>query len=140
MLTGELPLGKFAPPARKVQVDVRFDEVVLRALAKEPELRYQQASEVKTAVETITSTAPAKPDGEKTKTAARGEPVPGFAPQPKADNLGSTSESVRTQFVILAVAWWIGTPLMIIGDLLPRPAGLLVDVLSLPALIVEAVF
>ena len=36
MLTGELPLGKFAPPSRKVQVDVRLDEVVLHALEKEP--------------------------------------------------------------------------------------------------------
>jgi hypothetical protein len=57
MLTGELPLGKFAPPSRKVQVDVRFDEVVLHALEKEPEHRYQHASEVKTAVETIACTA-----------------------------------------------------------------------------------
>jgi serine/threonine protein kinase len=40
MLTGELPLGKFQPPSQKVQVDVRLDEVVLRSLAKEPELRY----------------------------------------------------------------------------------------------------
>ena len=54
MLTGELPIGKFAPPSRKVQVDVRLDDVVLHALEKEPELRYQQASQVKTAVETIT--------------------------------------------------------------------------------------
>src|SRR6266513_421170 len=56
MLTGELPLGKFAPPSSKVQVDVRLDEVVLRALEKEPERRYQQVSEVKGAVETIAST------------------------------------------------------------------------------------
>jgi len=54
MLTGELPLGKFAPPSHKVEVDVRLDEVVLHALEKEPALRYQQASEIKTAVETIT--------------------------------------------------------------------------------------
>jgi len=56
MLTGELPLGKFQPPSRKVQVDVRLDDVVLHALEKEPARRYQQASEVKTAVDTITST------------------------------------------------------------------------------------
>jgi HEAT repeat protein/predicted Ser/Thr protein kinase len=56
MLTGELPLGKFQPPSKKVQVDVRLDEIVLRALEKEPELRYQQASEVKSDVETIATT------------------------------------------------------------------------------------
>ena len=56
MLTGELPLGKFAPPSQKVQMDVRLDEVVLHALEKEPARRYQQASQVKTAVETIAGT------------------------------------------------------------------------------------
>jgi tRNA A-37 threonylcarbamoyl transferase component Bud32/TM2 domain-containing membrane protein YozV len=56
MLTGELPLGKFAPPSQKVHVDVRLDEVVLHALEKEPARRYQHASQVKTAVETIAGT------------------------------------------------------------------------------------
>jgi hypothetical protein len=56
MLTGELPIGRFAPPSRKVQIDVRLDEVVLRALEKEPEHRYQHASDVKTQVETIITT------------------------------------------------------------------------------------
>ena len=51
MLTGELPLGRFAPPSEKVQVDVRLDEVVLRALEKEPERRYQQVTEIKTGME-----------------------------------------------------------------------------------------
>ncbi len=58
MLTGELPLGKFSPPSsRKIEVDVRLDDVVLRSLEKEPARRYQQASQVKTAVDTIASTA-----------------------------------------------------------------------------------
>jgi predicted Ser/Thr protein kinase len=48
MLTGELPLGRFEPPSHKVEVDVRIDQVVLRALEKAPERRYQRASEVKT--------------------------------------------------------------------------------------------
>jgi hypothetical protein len=39
-----------------VQIDVRLDEVVLRALEKEPERRYQQVSEIKTKVESIVST------------------------------------------------------------------------------------
>jgi serine/threonine protein kinase len=58
MLTGELPLGRFAPPSQKVQMDVRLDEVVLRSLEKEPERRYQQASQVKTDVENISRTVP----------------------------------------------------------------------------------
>lgn len=53
MLTGELPLGRFAPPSHKVQVDVRLDEVVLRTLEREPDRRYQHASDVKTEVESI---------------------------------------------------------------------------------------
>jgi hypothetical protein len=56
MLTGELPLGKFQPPSNKVSIDVRLDDVVLRALAKEPERRYQQASALRTEVETIAGT------------------------------------------------------------------------------------
>src|SRR5512136_359818 len=53
MLTGELPDQPIEPPSRKVRIDVRLDEVVLRALEKEPERRYQQVSQVKTDVETI---------------------------------------------------------------------------------------
>ena len=53
MLTGELPLGRFAAPSQKAQVDVRLDEVVLRTLEKEPDRRYQRASEVKTEVEQV---------------------------------------------------------------------------------------
>ena len=56
MLTGELPLGKFSPPSQKVQIDVRLDEVVMRTLEKERERRYQQASDVKTDVDTIRTT------------------------------------------------------------------------------------
>ena len=56
MLTGDLPLGKFSPPSSKVQVDVRFDEIVLRALENDPARRYQQVSEVKSQVATVVGT------------------------------------------------------------------------------------
>lgn len=62
LLTGELPMGRFAPPSKKVQIDVRLDEVVLRALEKEPEQRWQQASEVKTEVEAIKATRTRQPE------------------------------------------------------------------------------
>ena len=53
MLTGELPGKRMEPPSKKVQIDVRLDEVVMRALEKDPERRYSQASVLKTQVETI---------------------------------------------------------------------------------------
>ena len=55
MLTGELPMGRFAPPSQKVQIDIRIDEIVLRSLEKEPARRYQRASDVKTELETVNS-------------------------------------------------------------------------------------
>src|SRR5688572_6789411 len=58
MLTGELPGKRLEPPSKKVQIDVRLDEIVLRALEQKPELRYQQASVLKTQVETISAEAP----------------------------------------------------------------------------------
>ena len=63
LLTGELPLGRFAPPSQRVQVDVRLDDVVLRALEKEPARRYQQVSDVKTRLDTIAGSAPTRVQG-----------------------------------------------------------------------------
>jgi serine/threonine protein kinase len=51
MLTGELPLGRFPLPSQRAEVNARIDEVVLRTLEKERELRQQSAEEVKTEVE-----------------------------------------------------------------------------------------
>ncbi len=50
LLTGELPLGRFAPPSQKTDVSTDLDQIVLRTLEKEPNQRYQHASDVKTAV------------------------------------------------------------------------------------------
>jgi tRNA A-37 threonylcarbamoyl transferase component Bud32 len=51
MLTGRLPVGHFPMPSEKAGTDAYLDAVVLRALEREPERRYQHASEVKTDVE-----------------------------------------------------------------------------------------
>ena len=53
ILTGELPLGRFDPPSKKAPVNHQWDDVVLRALEKEPNMRYQQASEVKMEVDRV---------------------------------------------------------------------------------------
>jgi serine/threonine protein kinase len=51
LLTGELPIGRFSPPSFFAVGDEKLDEVVFRTLEKQPDRRYQHASEVKTAVE-----------------------------------------------------------------------------------------
>jgi predicted Ser/Thr protein kinase len=71
MLTGERPAEDVVAPSKKVEVDVRIDEIVLRALEKEPERRYQTAHEFRTAAETLhhpvsSRTKSAKPHFHKT--------------------------------------------------------------------------
>ena len=94
MLTGEVPLGKFQPPSKKVQVDVRLDEVVLHTLEKEPERRYQQVSQVKTDVETIAGRVPAAAAG----SGARG----GTAPLPASQLRKATSDKALLPALLLA--------------------------------------
>ena len=53
LLTGEMPVGKFEKPSRKVHIDVRLDEIVLRALEQTPELRYQTIDQMRTQVMTV---------------------------------------------------------------------------------------
>lgn len=64
MLTGQRPQGLFEvdPPSSHmpgVRVDVRIDEIVLKALQAEPARRYQRAGEMGTDVERIRMTPPA---------------------------------------------------------------------------------
>ena len=77
MLTGELPIGRFEPPSKKVRIDVRLDEVVLRTLESTPERRYQHASDVKTEIESIATDGAsqfqaAQPDTAEAEPLARG--------------------------------------------------------------------
>ncbi len=51
LLTGELPIGRFPLPSESGHGDAHMDEIILRALEKQPDRRYQSASEIKTALE-----------------------------------------------------------------------------------------
>lgn len=108
MLTGELPIGRFAPPSKKVQIDVRLDEVVLRALEKEPELRYQHASDIKTQVENIVTTPL---DGEIARLATPREP---------ASDRNSTATQPRIPMTAIAGLVWaaIAVPATIVSTIL----------------------
>ena len=67
MLTGERPAASPVPPSKRVMIDVRLDEVVLRALENTPELRFQSAVEFHTvleqAVEAAVLNGPARASG-----------------------------------------------------------------------------
>jgi serine/threonine protein kinase len=77
MVTGELPLGRFAPPSHKAAVDGRLDQVVLRALAREPAERHPDAAAFKQEVEAALA-APAA--GEPGRVGARGDGIPPPSP------------------------------------------------------------
>ena len=63
MLTGERPEQNFVPPSKRVQVNIRIDEIVLRALEKTPELRFQTAADFRTQVEAAGSLPGSSPSG-----------------------------------------------------------------------------
>lgn len=51
MLTGERPSSPLDLPSQKVRLDIRIDDIVLRALSQEPERRYRTANDFRTVVE-----------------------------------------------------------------------------------------
>jgi len=65
MLTGERPTAFPVAPSRRVQIDVRLDEVVLRALAHQPERRFQSVGDFNTVLGEVTrhvTTGPPRPE------------------------------------------------------------------------------
>ena len=111
MLTGELPGKKLEAPSKKVQIDVRLDEVVLRALEQDPELRYQQVSAVKSCVETIVST-----------------PSAGEKAQPDKSQRNYRSQQTIFGWPLIHVAWGIdpntGEPRVAKGMLAVGPTAI----------------
>ena len=81
LLTGELPLGRFSLPSEKSDsVSTRLDDVVMRTLEKDPGRRYQQASQIRTACESV------------------GEPNAAIPKSNAAKESSSTSENSSNQF------------------------------------------
>jgi hypothetical protein len=63
MLTGEVPRGRFRLPSERAQVDKRFDEIVVRALERDPSARFQEIRDFSAALASIAHPAPsASPD------------------------------------------------------------------------------
>jgi serine/threonine protein kinase len=88
MLTGALPLGRFPHPSEKAGVDPRLDEVVLTALDPDPARRFQQARELRAAIEAVTGQA------EPTRQAR--DAVAPAPPSPKLDSEPEKATEVST--------------------------------------------
>ena len=106
MLTGQVPAGVIEPPSRRVAVDVRLDEVVLRALEREPDRRYQQVSEVESGIQEAAGVTPSP--------TPPAEPTADFAD-------GPTSPAgwglVDTLSVLVLLTLWILEQFFLPGDL-----------------------
>ena len=89
MLTGERPKETITPPSKRVQVDIRIDEIVLRALEKKPELRYQTAVEFRTQIGNLDSSLTPEPASQ----------LPLTAHQRRADHLTLVA-FIATVFVL----------------------------------------
>jgi len=55
LLTGQLPVGRFDPPTKKVPLDVRIDGIVLKALEYERDRRYERAGQMGTEIRSVTT-------------------------------------------------------------------------------------
>ncbi|MEM8713561.1 MAG: serine/threonine-protein kinase, partial [Planctomycetota bacterium] len=83
LLTGELPLGRFAAPSQKADAPPGLDDVVFKALASEPAERYQGADEIKSDLE---NGGDPPGDGQRESVRPRNRP----ADQDKAQRAGHT--------------------------------------------------
>ncbi len=132
LLTGELPLGRFAAPSAKSSMDPRIDEIVLRTLEKERELRYQSAGEIKTQVESISrsgqagsgdpaaapvSSAPAAADWQPAKSATASAILTGLGLVLAGASLFAMTLFMQALDMKDYATWWLVTAL-VVGSLL----------------------
>ncbi len=102
MLTGERPGKEVIAPSRKVRIDVRLDEILLRALEKEPEKRYRSAEAFRTEMETLAQEGEVSPGSDKGEMASNHAQAPASSATPKPSPEISSKGKLWTTFSILA--------------------------------------
>ncbi|MFK7910102.1 MAG: protein kinase, partial [Akkermansiaceae bacterium] len=117
LLTGELPIGRFALPSEKASMDTRIDEIVMRTLEKERQARFQSAEEVMSHVGTIAQS----PEAATT------------APVVKADNNSVMARFSLTSSLLTGVSLFLVFVSIMVAnaDVLPRKAEYLIAMLIL---------
>jgi serine/threonine protein kinase len=103
MLTGELPAKQIEASSSRLKnlhIDVRVDEIVLRALEKKPEMRWQTAAELRTRVEEVSSVTSAPPPPPPTDVSDAAPSIQRFHPWMQR----FVARSFKTRRVLF---WWI---------------------------------
>ncbi len=104
MVTGELPVvGRFDPPSKRAGIDEGFDRIVLKALEKEPERRYQRAAHVKTDIELLS------------RPRAPFEEVEAQAPGEKLGKSARRAIAAATRHAQRTGAMYVGTEHLLLG-------------------------
>lgn len=111
LLTGEMPVSRSAPPTQNSGIDIRLDEIVIKNLEGQPERRYQNASEIKTDIQSI-SASPANANTANTANAN--------ANANKEHNYQAVAKATDALFLrrltwTLAVTWTIWAAFVILG-------------------------
>jgi serine/threonine protein kinase len=91
MLTGKLPQGMFTPPSKQVPgLDPRFDDIIVKALRDDREIRYQSAAELRRDLDALLTRPVARVSAEEAQTIilptqakTRRTAVPAQQPPPK---------------------------------------------------------
>ncbi len=117
MLTGEAPGGRLDPPSSRVAVDVRLDEVVMRALADSPELRWQTAADLRTQVETIVSEKASASPPPLTPIAAEQADLSSVPPSPNVTQQNDQAPTKRRSGCL--IAGLVGGAFLLLASLVP---------------------
>ncbi len=136
MLTGELPIGRFEAPSEKSPLDPRVDPIVMRALEKNRQRRYQTAGEVGSEVGSITRSGLQAPE----PAASQAQVAPGAptdTPTARFATLSAilTGLSLVAGLPLLGLAIWLFGEMDRTNDFRPIVLGLGILVFSVPALL-----
>lgn len=108
MLTGSVPRGAFLPPSKKAGVDVRFDEIVQKAMDPDPETRSQHVTDVSRSLSEILKnpegTSPIQPRRQMALKTVQGSPVRSKEKAVEADNPPVTRSKVPLIAGLVSVA------------------------------------
>ncbi len=110
MLTGRLPRGAFHLPSRKVNVDLRVDGIVLKALQEDPNRRYQRVIDLELDLEQIRQRP--LPSVDPVLAAAREESAKMQEDSAPGEGPGTTGQklfgwSVATAVLFAALVWFL---------------------------------